>query len=252
MSVGPFGQEPGNELAGATTCPHCHGVAQVSPHPRLNQVCNICGAPRIDLEHAPKLSGDELPSLLAARTAERKRLQWKVGGVFGGAVTSFAFALWTLWALIVGTGMISTVVGLALSAPFFALAVAGYVQSKRASAKVDKALHAAWKSAARDLLMAHPGGMTAKQLSEELPLSLEQAEQVAAELSVDNTISSRVTEDGRLVLQAVGSAGPRIATVPVQADEPLADPLEQRFAELEQAQQQAEHQIHQPQRYLKK
>ena len=196
-----------------------------------------------------KLSGKELPKLQAARTAERKRLQWKAGGVFGGATTAFIFALWTLWALIFGAGALWAVSGLALAAPFVLLALGGFARSKSQSEEVDKALREAWKIAARDIIIAHPGGMTASQLAEQLPLTEQQAEQIATELSVDNVVSSRVTEDGRLLLQAVAPRGARIDES-VTANEPVADPLEQRFAELEQAQQEADAQ--QQQQLMKK
>jgi hypothetical protein len=204
----------------------------------LNQVCNICGAPRIDVKGGPKLSGKELPALQDARTAERKRLQWKVGGVFGGATAGFIFLLWMLWALIFGAGSIWAVSGVALAAPFVALAVAGLARSKSQEAAAVKALNAAWVSAAREIIIAHPGGMTAQQLAETLPISVEQAEEVATRLSVDSVVSSRVTEDGRLLFQAVAPTGARIETK-VDPSEALADPLEQRFAELEQAQEEA-------------
>jgi hypothetical protein len=236
VSVGPFGKDPGDELAGATTCPHCNGVAGVSPHPRLKQVCNICGAPRIDLNDGTKLSGQELGPLKDARTAERKRIQWKVGGVFGGATSGFIFLLWMVWALIFGAGAIWAVSGLALAAPFLALALGGLAKSKSEAAAADKALRAAWKSAARDIIEAHPKGITAQTLAEKLPISVQQAEDIAAELSVDSIVASRVTEDGRLLLMSTGPSGPRIDTSEGQA---IEDPLEKRFAELEQAEEEA-------------
>lgn len=240
MSVGPFGQDIGNPLAGATTCPHCNGVADVSPHPRLNQVCNVCGAPRIKLAEGQKLSGKELPALKEARTGERKRLQWKAGGIFGGVTTGFIFAIWTLWALIFGAGAIWAVSGLALAAPFLALALGGLAKSKANGMAAQKALRQAWKSALRDILANHRAGLTADQLAEMVPLTPAAIEDLTTEMSVDNRVRSRVTEDGRLVYTS--EAGPRIDTsaanaATVGSEEAIADPLERRFAELEQAQQ---------------
>ena len=85
----PFGQDPGKLLEGATTCPHCGGVARSSPHAELRYICDICGAPRIDLRDPRLLSGREKPHLTAAKTALRQRAIWRVAGVFGGIASAF-------------------------------------------------------------------------------------------------------------------------------------------------------------------
>lgn len=241
VSVGPFGQDPGDLLAGATQCPHCNGVATVRTEPALRQVCNVCGAPRIEIQGQPKLSGRERPHLEAARTAERQRLQWKVGSWFGGITSGFIFVLWMLFALIFGAGLTWAISGMALAAPFVVLALAGFARSKGKAGDVQTALQQAWKSAARDLILAHPNGITTKRLAEMLPMSEDAVEQLAAELSVDNEVSSRVTDDGRLLLQGSGApTGMRIdAGASPGVDAAFGDPLEERFAELEQAEQEA-------------
>lgn len=223
-------------LAGATVCPHCNGVATVRTDPDLRQVCNVCGGPRIQLPGPAELSGRERRPLEQARTAERQRLQWKVGGWFGGITSGFIFALWLLFALIFGAGLTWAISGMALAAPFLALALAGFARSKGKKADVQTALAEAWRSAARDLILAHPNGVTSKRLAEMLPMSEEQVEALAAELSVDNEVASRVTDDGRLLLMPSAPSGLRIeADAGPDREAEYADPLEERFAELEQA-----------------
>ncbi len=221
-------------LAGATVCPHCNGVANVVPHPRLKQVCGLCGAPRVEPVGQPALSGNEREPLARARTAERQRIQWKIGGWFGGITSGFILLLWLLWALIFGVGVAWAATGLALAAPFLAVAIAGIARSKAKDGEVERALGEAYRSAARDLILAQPNGITTRELAAMLPLSEDEVEQLAAELSVESLVSSRVTEDGQLLLQAASGAspapGPRID---VGAVDPHADPLEERFAELE-------------------
>jgi hypothetical protein len=215
-------------------------VANVLPHPELKQVCGLCGAPRIEVKAGsdPKappvaLSGRERPHLEAARAAERKRLQWKTGGIFGTASTAFVFLLMMFWALIFGMGATWLITGAVLSAPFVLLAMVGFARSKGAVPEVQAALREAWKTAARDVILAHPNGITATELAAKLPMSEADAEDIAAQLSVDNLVNSRVTSDGRLLLEGVRGARIDTGAEAPQAD--YVDPLEERFAELEQA-----------------
>jgi hypothetical protein len=228
-----FGQDPGSFLQGATTCPHCGGIAKASPHHELRFVCDLCGAPRIEVKGKPvELTSTERRGLEAARKAQKSRAGWRFGGIFAGLSSAFLFAIYTLIALIFGLSLGLVVTAGITAGPMVLLLLVALSRVKNKTGEIQKALDQAWTGAARQLVLASKNGIAVPDLAERLGMTEADAERIAAQLTVDNQVSSRVSDDGRLVLE--GTTGIRI-----DADEggsPMADPLEARFAELERQQ----------------
>ena len=228
--------DPNDPLKGATTCPHCGGYAKISPHPELRFVCNICGAPRIEIDaEGYTLSGREKKHLLAARAAQKGRLGWRLGGFLGGATAAAGLALTALVQLIFSPGLWWAGLGITLALPFILLAITAVRKSRAKGETLDEELDEAWKSAARDVIASTDGSLTAERLTEILPLSQADAEELSAELAVDEMVHSRVTDDGHLALSSSTKVrideGARPDARTLHGD----DPLEARFEALEEA-----------------
>lgn len=231
----PFGRDlaDDNPLKGAVKCPHCGGLAKTSPHPELGAICNICGAPRVGVKSV-ELSGRERAPLEAARNALRTRTLWRVGALFGTVVAAFGLAVAALVAVV--AGLSSAFGGVAMVLPWVILALVARQKAKGETKNLTRALDDAWISAARDVVVQSEG-VTASGIGEALGLEESKAEELLAELSVDDELRSRVTEDGRLVLAP--STMVRIDAKATGAGKTVAadatDPLEERFAALEEA-----------------
>lgn len=228
----PFGRDlADNPLAGASKCPHCGGLAKTSPHPELGAICNICGAPRIGVKKGLELSGREKAPLEAARNAMRTRTLWRVATLFGSVVAAFGLAVAALVAVV--ASLSSAFGGVAMVLPWVILALVARQKAKGETKNLTHALDEAWKSAARDVVV-QSDGVTASGIGEALGLEESKAEELLAELSVDDGLRSRVTDDGRLVLAP--STMVRIDAEATGAGKTIsADPLEERFAALEEA-----------------
>lgn len=229
--------DPNDPLAGATHCPHCGGLAKVSPHPELRFVCNICGAPRIETKGVT-LSGRERPALEEARAAGRHRLFWKIGAIFGFTSAAFVIGV-TAIALLLGGGSWGMFGGVVFGLPWVVLAILSLGKARGKTEDVKRALDQAWRMAARDIAMASESGITAADLARQMGLDQAAAENLVAELSIDDTMRSRMTDDGRIVVAPL--EGLRIDTsASAAASTPSAlDPLEEKFAALEAAEAEA-------------
>ena len=226
--------DPANPLADASPCPHCGAFARIVKSDELRFVCGVCGAPRIP---AQDLSGRELEPLKAAQAARRSRFLWRFGGLFAGAVGGAGMLMTVLLALILGWGGFAF--GFALTLPFIVLAIVALARVGGKSTQISEALKEAWKSATRDVVMRAEHGVTPAHLAKALPLSEAGAESLLTEISVEDAFQSRITDEGKIVVMPVGGTSLRIdagaqgaaRTIPEQP----VDPLEARFAELEQS-----------------
>jgi hypothetical protein len=227
--------DPNDPLAGATHCPHCGGLAKVSPHAELRFVCNICGAPRIETKGLP-LSGREKPALEAARMHGRHRLFWKIGAIFG--FTSAAFVLGvTMIALLLGGGSWGMLGGIVFGLPWVVLAILSMSRAGAKTQELKQALDEAWRTAARDVAMASKDGITGADLARQMGLDATTAENLVAELSIDDAMRARMTDDGRIVVAPL--EGLRIDTSASASTPSALDPLEEKFAALEAAEAEA-------------
>jgi len=228
--------DPNNPLKGATTCRHCGGVAAIVKHGEYRYVCNLCGAPRIQVTNdRVKLSGDEHPDLVRAEETIVSRRFWRGGGLLGAMAGSFGLLCTAVMQLVFSPeSLLWSAAGVAMSLPFVLLAFVALGKSKSKTTTIDRHLDQAWKNAARDVVV-QMGGITAQQLTQALPMTQADAEQVAAELSIDARVHSRITDEGRLRLEP--AAHSRFAQGAQQPSTSAAgpDPLEQRFEALEEA-----------------
>ncbi|MEM1032900.1 MAG: hypothetical protein AAGN82_21320 [Myxococcota bacterium] len=231
----PFGRDLNDQdpLAGATKCPHCGAKAKTSANPELGAVCNVCGAPRIDVREVT-LSGKERKPLIAARDAMRSRTLWRVAALFGTVVSVFGLGVTAMVALFMGAGAAYAVGGISMALPWILLAAVGYVKAKGETKNLEARLSEAWRSAARDVVAARPSGVTASGLAETLQLDEAKAEEILAELSIDDMLQSRITDEGGLVLAP--STMLRIDQGATGGSKTVVgDPLEERFLALEEA-----------------
>jgi hypothetical protein len=244
--------DPSDPLKDASECPHCGAHAVVLSHDEHRYVCGVCGGPRIRIEAAGvELSGGESAPLEKAQGSRKSRFLWRLGGVFGGLVGAFGLMTTALMALLFEPGLVGAGLGIAASLPFLLLAFTALGKSRARTEDIKRALDQAWKSAARDIVLASPDGLTAKQLSEKLPVSESAAETILAELSVDDMLYSRITDEGRLQFSATPATRLRVDEAAAQGSDKasevqhlgsaktqLADPeaeLVERFEALEDA-----------------
>jgi hypothetical protein len=228
--------DPNNPLEGASECPHCGGVAKAVPHDEYRYVCNLCGAPRIEAAvEGIELSGDEHDNLNNARDAIRQRNWWRFGGVLGGLAGSFGLLVTLIFQLLFSPeSALWSATGVVMSLPFILLAFVALARSKSKTEEIDREIDEAWRTAARDVVMQSES-ITAQQLTEILPMNQADAEQVAAELSVDDLLHSRITDDGKLRLEPVASVRIDAGATPGGKTIVSDDSLEQRFEALEEA-----------------
>ena len=116
--------DPNNPLKGATTCRHCGGVAAIVKHGEYRYVCNLCGAPRIQVTNdRVKLSGDEHPDLVRAEETIVSRRFWRGGGLLGAMAGSFGLLCTAVMQLVFSPeSLLWSAAGVAMSLPFVLLA----------------------------------------------------------------------------------------------------------------------------------
>jgi hypothetical protein len=235
--------DPASPLAGASRCPHCGAHARVLESDELRVVCGVCGAPRVVAsDPGVTLSGREVGPLESAESARRKRFLWKLAAVFAGAIGGAGVLATMLLALLFG--LAGTAFGAAAALPFIVVALVALGQARGKSAELTRAVGEAWKSAARDVVMQSKQGVTSEQLAAALAVSPAGAETLLTELAVEDAFRSEVTDDGRLIVAPGAALSLRIDTDAQGAGKTVvgetlvadsADPLEARFAELEES-----------------
>ena len=204
-------------------CPHCKAGADLEATGADRFRCKACGGPRIFLD-TPDLiaSGREVPAL---ERAERARLK-------GALLRLLAFAALTagglaLFGVIAAIALVSP--GLGPSALLFLAAAlplgSGFALSRMsASIRRDSelAIREAELSVTEDVVRGLGREIDAAELSAILHVGEQRAEELLAELSVNDVLSRRVTEAGTL-----GYAAPRLRVeLPSERDADLA--LEER------------------------
>ncbi len=200
-------------------CPHCKAGADLESAGTDRFRCKACGGPRIFLD-TPDLhsSGRELPAL---ERAERARIK-------GALLRLLGFSLLAAG----GFALLGVVAVLALFAPglgpsaLLALAAAlplgsGLLLTRMASSirkDGERALREAELSVAEDVVRGLGREVEAGELSAILHVGEQRAEELLAELSVNDLLSRRVTEAGSL-----GYTAPRLRVeLPVERDADLA------------------------------
>ncbi len=177
-------------------CPHCRTTAGVKTAPGGGYRCKLCGGPRVISENtALALSGTEVPLLQEARRAGRARWLWLAGSLTSALVAlgSLSFAL-VLVLLFDPTALVTGLL-LGLAALPLIVALWTFRRSRRAGTSSQAALHEARLGAVRDAL---GGGqeLGAADVSRLLALPAAESELLLAELNVDDSVTSTVTETG--------------------------------------------------------
>ena len=229
----PEDYNPDDPLENASKCPHCGGMGIVVPHDELRYVCGICGGPRIKVDDELELSGDEIEPLRAAEQSRKLRFLWRVAGLFGAAVGGFGVLAAVLAGLIVSWGWGAA--GVVMSLPFVLLAIAGFAKATGKTDELQSHVHQAWKLAARDVVERAQGVVDAKRLGEIMHLSDAGAEQMMADLTVDNMFRSSISDDGRLRVEPIASVRVDPGANPAGKTMVAEDDLEARFEALEEA-----------------
>ncbi len=246
--------DPNNPLKGASECPHCGSHAVTSSHDEHRFVCGVCGGPRVRIDaKGVELSGGEARPLAQAQAGRKSRFWWRLFGTLGGLVGAFGVLTTALMVLLFEPGVIGAGLGFAAALPFLLLAFTAIAKSRARTQDIQRAIDQAWKSAARDVVLASPDGITARQLSQQLPVPEQAAETILAELSVDDMLQSRVTDDGKLQFSASTAARIEVDTQAAKGRAQLTqaerhalgtaktqygdaeDELEERFEALEEA-----------------
>lgn len=200
-------------------CPHCKAGADLEAAGDDRFRCAACGGPRIFLDSPDLLaSGREV---LALQRAERARIKgallsilgWSLlaaGGLalFGAVVTLSLLSLGAAW---------SAIVALAAALPL----ASGIVLTRMAGGvrrDGERALAEAELSVAEDVVRGLGREVEAAELSTILHVGEPRAEELLAELSVNDLLERRVTEAGSL-----GYTAPRLRVEhPAERDADLA------------------------------
>ena len=200
-------------------CPHCKAGADLETAGKDRFRCAACGGPRIFLD-SPDLvaSGRELPALQRAERARIKGALLRVLGwslLSGGGLALFA-AVATLSLLSLGAAW-SALVAATAALPF----ASGLVLTRMATGirrDGERALAEAELSVAEDVVRGLGREVEAAELSAILHLGEQRAEELLAELSVNDLVQRRVTEAGSL-----GYTAPRLRVdLPAERDADLA------------------------------
>lgn len=180
-------------------CPHCKAGADLEPAGNGRFRCAACGGPRIFLDTPDVTSSGREVSLL--ERAERARIKGALLGFVGFFLTALGSValLGVTIALVLATPSLTPSVLLALAA---ALPLGGGLAVLRFGAGIrrdrERAIAEAELSVAEDVVRGFGREVEASELSAILHVSEHRAEELLAELSLDDRLERRVTEAGSL------------------------------------------------------
>lgn len=193
----------------ALTCALCGAVADASPDDELRFRCDVCGAPRVPLsDTAIRRSGKEIPMLKRAEAARRARAWGRTGAIVGGLGLASVFLFFTALTLIFSSATIG-ILGVLFSAPFGALLAWSILRAKARGKEIAPALDAAWLAVATDVAEQTAGTLTARDLANKMRIDETQAEELLAQLTVNDILRSDVTDAGEVAYNRL-----RVAPLP--------------------------------------
>lgn len=183
-------------------CPHCNAVTTSSPDKELRYHCDLCGGPRVPRGDPSVRRGKrDVPFLRRANEARKARAKYRaITAVF--AVMGFGTTMLAgLWALIfpLSIGFFVTwglFAGIALFMVLWSLRRAGE-KTKEIAPQLDQA----WTRAAADTASAIKGPFTAARLAKAMGVDEALAEELLAQLDVNDMVRSDVTESGEIAYQ---------------------------------------------------
>lgn len=218
--------------AEASRCPHCGNLAKMEATGWARYRCAICGGPRIPGRDADSGTADaEASPLVRAKRRHRAFLGYRaVATLVGG--TGLAFVAVTALVLLLASASLTTslVSLLITSLPVLAGAWA-WRRGTAARKERNEALDNAWIAAAHATLGEHGEELSAQALASKMGIEESYADALLARLSVDDEVTSRVTDDGEVVYRAISKGRFRVA-VPATEDM-LAEAYEQLEARSE-------------------
>lgn len=183
-------------------CPHCNAVTTCSPDKELRFHCDLCGGPRVPRVD-PKLrkSKRDVPFLKKAEEARRARAKYRAIVAAFSVIGLGTTALMGLWALIFGFGVGLGVTWALFAATALFMVVWGVGRSGQKTKEIVPAIDQAWMRAAADVAAAMKGPFTAEKLAKAMGVDETQAEELLAQLDVNDMVRSDVTEAGEIAYQ---------------------------------------------------
>ncbi len=177
-------------------CPHCRTTASATFARGGGYRCKLCGGPRVvssDTELV--LSGNELAPLTEARRAARARWLWFAASAATGTLGVGALVFATVLILLFEPAAFATALLLGAAVIPLLFCLWTFTRSRGARAASQRALHEARLGALRDAL-ASGRELRAADVTRLLALPPEQSELLLAELNVDDSVLSTITDGG--------------------------------------------------------
>ncbi|MEM6959421.1 MAG: zinc ribbon domain-containing protein [Myxococcota bacterium] len=199
----------GQVFGEANRCPHCNAIAAVRPTPE-GHVCMACGKPR---EVGPGVLVIRPPASRAAKAGGRSLGIFAIAaGIVGGAIAAAAIP-----------GVLGLVAAAAVAGGGLSLGLWGMRRGAGSGAE----------GSIRALAKEKGGSLFVTDVAEALGMSEADADAALTAMADGTRVRAEVTSDGLMrydfrevrTTDEVASAAPRVR---------VADPLEERFAELEE------------------
>lgn len=196
----------------ANRCPHCHAIAAVRPT-KDGLVCMACGKPR---------SGG--PGVTVFEQPEKGKRKFRLGRLAFGAALSVGGVL----ASVLIGGTVGTLAGVGMLV--VGLGTMGLTLAR--GTQEEGALGAALEQRIIKLAEKNAGVLYVSDVAEGLHVTSERADEILTAMADGTRVMADVTADGLMVYEfreiterRLATGGPRVR---------VADPLEERFAELEE------------------
>lgn len=211
-------------------CPHCGAVADAAPDAELLFACEACGGPRVPHDDAVAESDSaEVAALRKVESARRARAVWKAAGFGAAALLAFGIGVLGLTGLVFGAGLKLGLVTVLFGTPLAALLGLALRRISARSSEIRPALDVAWQAAASDVARRAHGAVSASDLARALRIDAPRAEELLAELDVNELVSGGDTGALR------STAALRVRVDAPSGDTAMAEIEAEREAEAEAA-----------------
>ena len=173
----------------AYRCPLCQTISDTESSSTVYQRCRVCGGPRIPPNESP-ISDAETALLRLARSEQLRAGAFKGGAGFALGSGFLALFVTSVVLLAVSPGGVAQVAALIACSVPFALSFFALQRSRVHARKLAGALQQAWLLAASRLVRARGGELSAPALASALRVDEARAEQLLAEVSVDDFVQA--------------------------------------------------------------
>lgn len=186
-------------MSSGERCPHCRARVGVAPARNGGLRCRICGGPRVVINDGRMvLSGGEVPHLVEARRRGRASWLWTGLAVLSGVIGSAFLLLVTIGLLLFDPSTLTSLIFLLFGSVPWIAAFLAWRRRGLARREGEAEIRRAQLSAARDVLGGSTRGLTAQDMARYLELPVAPTERLLAELNVDDSIVSEVTDAGEV------------------------------------------------------